>query len=791
VFFRLLRSGSIAALAACIAVCCTVAPPAAAQATTSISGTVTTSGTPAPNVVVTLSGNNVTLHATSDAAGRFRFPSLPIGAYDVSVASPSGRVSTHIELGSSGAVISLDNAALRKIGNTSVTGAPTQRASGTDTVINSQQLARSPSANSIPDLLVQLPTAARGSNGQVHINGDHNGLDYVVDGIQIPEGLNRVLGNEVDPSTIGFAEVLEGAYPAQYGDRFAAVVNISTKAKAGPPGASLDLRGGSYNLFDTVVGVHTPVGADGSLYVGARFFQDGRALDPPGEGFVHDTGSTTSQFLRYAQPLRGSDVVTLDVSHSFSTFQIPPDVSSGTPASTDDNETQDDTFASLIYRHAIGQNGVLSFGPSYKRSSILDTNDPANDLIGQVDGPDAAACSDFSTCAFDSVYADRTDVNVRFNLDYDRKFGVHEIHLGALYGAETLQKDYAITVGATDPSGTILMPYTVNDTAPNLEHQQEFFAQDSWEMGTLWRLDYGLRADAFQVSSTDFDNGFSQFSPRVKLTRNIGKRASIYGYYGRLFVPFSLESISPAASAALFGASAAPGTTNDLKPQRDSLYELGGHAPIGRAGDLGVRISHKVSTDWLDDTQVGATNLHQDINFPRGLVDSQNLYFQQRLANSSRFYVSVSHSNALNSLNCETQLLQNCAQFGPPGGDLVQADHDQKYDASSGLTINDRHNGWFSIDGEYGSGLSLGEVTLCPPYPLGNGVNCKVPPHITFDVVKGIGVGKHGQLALAIRNIFNDDYAITLDSALQGTHYARPRTFELRYSIAAGAGNGE
>ncbi len=119
----------------------------------------------------------------------------------------------------------------------------------------------------------------------------------------------------------------------------------------------------------------------------------------------------------------------------------------------------------------------------------------------------------------------------------------------------------------------------------------------------------------FRCFPTDFNNGFAQFSPRFKLTREFSSRANVYAYYGRLFVPFSLESVSPAAAAALYGAALAPGSTNDLKPQRDSLYEIGGHLPFAR-GSLGLRISHKVSTDWLDDTQVGATNLHQDINFP-------------------------------------------------------------------------------------------------------------------------------------------------------------------------------
>ena len=100
--------------------------------------------------------------------------------------------------------------------------------------------------------------------------------------------------------------------------------------------------------------------------------------------------------------------------------------------------------------------------------------------------------------------------------------------------------------------------------------------------------------------------------------------------------------------------------------------------------------------------------------------------------------------------------------------------------------MNDQHGGWFSFDGEYGSGLSLGDPTLCPPFPLGNAVNCKVPPHLTFDAAKGVPLGRGAQLAFAVRNLFDDRYAITLNNSLQGTHYARPRTFEVRLLLGTG-----
>jgi len=205
---------------------------------------------------------------------------------------------------------------------------------------------------------------------------------------------------------------------------------------------------------------------------------------------------------------------------------------------------------------------------------------------------------------------------------------------------------------------------------------------------------------------------------------------------------------------------------------------VGAHTQLGR-GDLGVRISHKVSTDWIDDTQVGSTNLHQDINFPRGRVDLQSIAYQQPLKRSGRFSVSLTHSLAVNSANCETQLLQNCAVNGPAGGNFVQADHDQRWDANAAVLLNDVRGGWFAFNGEYGSGLSA-DPSRCAS---GSTINCKVPPHLTFDAEKGFALGQKLNAAIVVKNLLNDRYAVTLDSALQGTHYSQPRYIGVRFSV--------
>ncbi len=707
----------------CACTACAVAsffPAAAVAQGTFLAGIVADpGGRPVSGATVRLVGGNVTLVRMTDQQGGFAFPALVVGRYRLTVVKGSESLERMVEVTSPGVVLRVSLGPVQTIGSVTVTRNPQQRRSGTDVGIDAQQIARFATGSSLSGILAQMPSAASASNGQVHVNGNHNGLNYYLDGVQLPASLNRVLGNEIPPNDIGYLDMLEGAYPAQYGEKFAAVLDIGTKTQAGPAGLDFGASGGSFGSAGSTLSVHEPLGNGGGLSLSTFAQRTDWGLDPPVPDPVHDASSAAGQLLRVSLPVNGGDRIDLDAMHSLQTFQIPPDTALGVPSWTDDDEYQSDTFVALQYRHAIGDDGVLQFGPSLKISNILDTNDLAGDLApgGPPPPPGQINCIDFTNCVF-SAYADAAARDLRFNVDYARKTGRHEVRAGALYDATNVSKDYVITMqpySALNPNGA----FTATDTSPNVAHQQEEYLQDAWALGPQYELDYGLRADAFQIFSTNFHQGFSQISPRIKLTRLLGSRASVYAYYGRLFVPFSFENVNPATAAQLYYAP--PPQTFDLRPERDSLYEVGGHAPIGSA-DLGFRVMHQVATDWIDDTQVGATNLHQDINFPSGRIDAQSLYLQQNLPRDGRLYASLTHSTALNSLICETNLLQNCTLGGyvrspggalvpyyvSPGGGLVEADHDQHWDATAGWLRNDRRGGWFSLNAEYGSGLSHG-----------------------------------------------------------------------------------
>src|SRR5665213_2370830 len=243
---------SLGGLALAVALAFASLAPAFAQVATIVSGVVTSGGTPVSGAEITLSGNNLTLHTASDARGAFAFTAVALGEYVVRAAKGDLSAVAPVEAGSDGARVSLALATLKEIGNVRTSGGtPPAARSGVDTTFGNAILTRSAYARSLPNMLLQVSSAARGSNGQVHINGDHGDISYVVDGVPVPQELSRVLGTEFDPTNVSYAEVIEGAFPAQYGDRFAAVVNLATRSGSGPAGASLETSDASFGTVDS------------------------------------------------------------------------------------------------------------------------------------------------------------------------------------------------------------------------------------------------------------------------------------------------------------------------------------------------------------------------------------------------------------------------------------------------------------------------------------------------------------------------------------------------------------
>ena len=775
-------------------------PARAVNASAFLRGTVTRAGQPAAGVSVTASGNNQTIKTTTDAKGRFSFPPLALGTYDLEARGGELRGLARVDLGSGGAVIPIALVKLSEIAHTVVTQSQSLaiHGSGSDVVLNSTALTRLPFDNSFTQMETQMPGAAQGANGVVHINGDHGVINYMIDGVPLPQELNRDIGSEIDINDLSFVDLIEGAYPAQYGLRFGAVFNMSSRAGTGPAGVDGYTSFGSYTNAQSTLGYHAPLEGGGGFDVALSGLTTTRGLDPPDWNSPHNDASSVGQFARFTLSAGGNNFTNITFFNSHDTFQIPNDITYGEPGDTDDNETQDDTFLAVQFHHAIGNTGAFSYGPAYNVSRIQDFGDPVNDWVyGESlnltpppfgNGGTPADCANaftiaptdptaFPTMCGLSLADTRTELDYIMQGDYNQSFGPHTVAAGVSYDLTRVLKYYAFTLQPDNYLAPILAPgtpdapTTVIDDSPNLGNTYQSYVQDSWRMSNVWEADYGLRYDFFTIKSTGYDQGFGAFSPRFKLTRFYGSRASVYAYIGRFFEPFSLENVSPEA-AHLLNLPLQPALAQfDLKPERDTQLEVGGHLPLG-PGDLGFRVWQKNANDLIDDTQVGVSLLHQDINYVLGRLSQEALTYTQPLASAGRAYFGFAHVVSLNA-GCETQLLAPC--FGAPAG-FTPADHEQRWTVNGGVLLNNRRGGWFSADGYYGSGLSS---DFCP---LDTPGYCKETPHTIFNVEDGIALSPKTALTLDAQNLLNDRYYVTLLNA-QGNHFGPGREFNVGMRI--------
>jgi outer membrane receptor for ferrienterochelin and colicins len=129
-------------------------------------------------------------------------------------------------------------------------GIETQTGASTYT-IDDAAIAATPGADNtlLNQVVLQAPDVVQDSFGQFHVRGDHNDLQYRLNGIILPEGIS-VFGQSLSPRLISSLQLITGALPAEYGLRTAGIIDMTTKSGVLQPGGSISLYGGSHETVE-------------------------------------------------------------------------------------------------------------------------------------------------------------------------------------------------------------------------------------------------------------------------------------------------------------------------------------------------------------------------------------------------------------------------------------------------------------------------------------------------------------------------------------------------------------
>src|SRR5258705_13860379 len=172
-------------------------------------------------------------------------------------------------------------------------------------------------------VLLQAPGVAQDSFGQLHVRGDHANLQFRINGVQLPEGI-QLFGQTLETRLAHSVALITGALPAQYGFRTAGIIDIQTKTGTLDPGGAVSMYGGSH---DWVQPSFEWSGRVGQLdyFITGEYLRNGIGIENPTNSY-HPLHDETNQYRGFAY-LSGIIDPTARVTGVFGTsrgqFQIP------------------------------------------------------------------------------------------------------------------------------------------------------------------------------------------------------------------------------------------------------------------------------------------------------------------------------------------------------------------------------------------------------------------------------------------------------------------------------------
>lgn len=786
---RCLRAFALSA--ALVAGVCALPHPALAMgaiaANADVAGTVRDSVTGQPVQgadVALLAGSAIVVGATSDAFGRYTLHDVAPGSYTIVARYVGYRFQRRALVVAPGAstaradfVLSRAILDLETVQVTAGTPLAVDTRTGNQ-VFKQDQYQGSPTNTTSQILQQSIAGAARAPTGEVHIRGQHAEYTYYVDGVPVPAGISGSLNELFDPSVVQQIDFQTGGWDAEYGNKNAAVINVTTRVPAGGFHGDVSAFGGSFGTNGQSVSASTTAGRVGVFVAATR-----QSTDMRREPVVFDTASGRGvNFHNHGEDLYGfgklqfvagpHDVLNLDVNASRTRFEVPFDPALGI---TDDRQQDVNGFVNLGYRHAFagdvtaadtaargGAPGDLFVGLFVRNGSLRYTpgadDEPAFVFPGDTTAYVLRERRSFTATGVKADYTARPVHDV-------------EIKTGTMAYLTRGREDFGSldARGAEGPaSNSVLRGSDVGVYA------QASIAPREWV-----ELRTGIRYDSHVAP---FAGNQRQWSPRVRLNLFPSEATSLWAYYGRLFVPTNVEDLRAITSIAQQGVAAAP-----TLPERDDFFEVGGvhRFPVGLVARLSAY--YKRSSPGIDDATVPGSQILTSVNIDSVYIKGLEGVLEVRPPGplSGSLNLSVNHAYGKGPI---------VGGFFPPDSSSVQQyfdlDHDQRYSAVANVVYSARGL-TLTATGIYGSGLTNGvERADASDAAYGTGLFArnpafKVRPGAIANLSAGYAfvVGRTVvRPQLNVDNVFDRRYLLK-GAFFSGASVGRPRSVQLRVNV--------
>jgi len=571
-------------------------------------------------------------------------------------------------------------------------------------VIDQKAIQQLPLGDSTPlnQVILQAPGVVQDSYGGLHVRGDHANLQYRINGVIIPESISG-FGQTLDARTIQSVKLLDGALPAQYGLRTAAVVDIDTKSGHDlGNGGSVGITGGSFGTLNPNASLW---GSNDrwSWFVTANYMENDVGIENPTSSRkpIHDHTNQVKGFGDISYLIDDNTRLSFMFGATNNRFQIPNnpgqtpqfgylDITNFNSADLNERQQEKTRFGVLSLQGKLGKTDYqVSVGQRY--SSVGFDPDDVGDLM-------------FNGVASTIRRNNRADT---LQADFSTPLGdSHTLRYG-LYGEfERGNISNNSLVFPANPDGTqaSTTPISIYDATRLLARTYSAYLQDEWSIGDKWTVNYGVRGDRYELFRTE-----SQLSPRLGVVYQATDSTTIHAGYSRYFTPPATEVIDDSNIARF------DGTTNQLPSggnnlplsERSDYYDLGIQQQFGSTLTLGLDAYYRQVRRLQDEGQFGAALIYSNFNYNYGRV--RGVEFTANYDNGPvTAYFNAAFSRAMGK-----QVMTGQYNFSPEElayiyDNWIHLDHDQKLASSGGITYSFSKTTHVGADYIFGSGLRKG-----------------------------------------------------------------------------------
>ncbi|HEX5306268.1 MAG TPA: TonB-dependent receptor [Dyella sp.] len=625
-------------------------------------------------------------------------------------------------------------------------------------VIDRKAIAQLPLGDATPvnQVLLQAPGVVQDSYGGLHVRGDHANLQYRINGVIIPESISG-FGQTLDTRTIHTIKLLDGALPAQYGLRTAAVVDITTKSghELGN-GGSVGITGGSFGTLNPNASIWGSTDR-WSWFLTANYLESDVGVENPTASRtpIHDHTNQLKAFGDISYLIDNDTRLSFLFGAANSRFQIPNnpgqqpsfgylDTVDFNSAELDERQRETTRFGVLsLQGKAAGTDYQLSLGQRY--SGLQFTPDVIGDLMfngiaSRIDRSNRA-----STLQADLA----TPLGDRHTLRY----GVY----GSFERAPSRNDAYVFPANA-DGSQASTTPIRIVDGNRLTARTWSAYVQDEWSIGDKLTVNYGLRGDVYKAFRTE-----SQLSPRLGAVYQATYSTVLHAGYSRYFTPPATEAITTANLARFDGTTNALPDNGNNTPlaERSDYFDAGISQNVGPHLTLGVDAYYRKVQRLQDEGQFGAALVYSTFNYARGRIKGVEFTVNYDRGPLSAYF-NFSASRATGSQVITSQYNFAADDLAYLANHYIFLDHDQTYSSSGGISV------------------ALGEATrVGANYLFGSGVrkDGRVP--------NGASLPAYLQLNLSLSHDFQLDRTGTLHTQL-----ALLNALDRSYAIRDGSGIG-